>query len=426
MQDTSKHRTYLATALFLTLGEIILLVSGNAKLPVSGLVLFGIFFALSLAVKYTERFKGLSFTFLIFACCSFTLYFPQVFTDWGFKTGVLIVPSIQIIMFGMGTKLNIGDFVREFAKPAKILIGTALVYLLMPLAAIIIIKVYGKFPDGVAAGIVLIGACPGGVASNVMTYLAKGNLALSMSITTFATIISPLATPLMMLTFAGGWIDVPVLKMMIDIVNLMFVPIGAGIICNKLLYGNKEWTKKASNMILLALGCFTAGFILIFIHFPESFQALHTGLVLVAWAVSIVSITKISIEYFKGPENWMDIILPKLSLTAIMLYIVIVAAQNQEKILKIGMALFVASVAHNFLGFLLGYASSKALRLNDADTRALTIEVGLKNSGLAVGLAPLLNLAGAELAPLFFGTWMNIAASTLASFWSQKKPREEK
>ena len=121
----------------------------------------------------------------------------------------------------------------------------------------------------------------------------------------------------------------------------------------------------------------------------------------------------------------MDIVLPKLSLSAIMLYIIIVAAHNKETLINIGPALFVATIAHNIMGFIMGYGSAKALKLNDADTRALTIEVGLKNSGLAVGLANILNSAQAALAPLIFGTWMNISASTLASFWSQRKPREE-
>ena len=425
MGNSAKCKMYLMGALLLAIGETILIFFGHGNLPISGLVLFGIFLALSFSVKHTEKFKGLSFTFLIFASCSFTLYFPEIFTNWGFNTTVLIVPSIQIIMFGMGTKLNLGDFARELSRPLKIFVGTAMVYLLMPLAGLLIIKVY-EFPPEVAAGIILVGACPGGVASNVMTYLAKGNLALSMSITTFATLISPLVTPLLMLIFAGDKIDVPVLKMMIDIINLMFVPVGAGIICNKLLYGNIPWTKKPVKMCLLSLICFLVGLSLIFIRFPESFRSLHTGLVLVAWAVAIVSITKIAVEYAKGPENWMDIVLPKLSLSAIMLYIVIVAAHNRNTLLDIGPALFVAVIAHNFLGFILGYGSAKALRLNDADTRAFTIEVGLKNSGLAVGLANnVLKSLQAALAPLIFGTWMNISASSLASFWSLRKPREQ-
>ncbi len=436
MANNSKHKTYLAVSLFLVICELALLISGNVKLPISGILLFGVFFALSIAVKHTERFKGLSFTFLIFACCSFTLYFPEVFTDWGFNTSVLIVPSIQLIMFGMGTKLNLGDFARELSKPFKIIYGTVMVYLLMPLSAILVVYIFGfsgKEYNEIAAGIILVGVCPGGVASNVMTYLARGNLPYSMTLTTLATFLSPLITPPLMQLFAGDKIPVDVLGMMISIINLMFVPVGAGIICNKLLYGNLEWTKKSANMIKLSAICFLAGLSMILLpilfqfSIPAKWSSLHIGLVLVAWSVAIVSITKILVELLKGPENWMDIVLPKLSLSAIMLYIIITAAWQQEKILKIGFVLFIATIVHNALGLILGYISAKLIKLNDADTRALTIEVGLKNSGLAVGLAnDVLKSTAASLAPIIFGTWMNVAASTLASFWSQRKPREEK
>ena len=131
-----------------------------------------------------------------------------MFTDWGFNTKVLIVPSVQIIMFGMGTKLSLADFAREFKKPAKILIGTALGYILMPLAGLLIINVLFTFPAEVAAGIILIAVCPTGAASNVMTYLARGNLALALSVTMLATFISPFATPLIMQLCAGQLIKV--------------------------------------------------------------------------------------------------------------------------------------------------------------------------------------------------------------------------
>jgi BASS family bile acid:Na+ symporter len=121
----------------------------------------------------------------------------------------------------------------------------------------------------------------------------------------------------------------------------------------------------------------------------------------------------------------MDIILPKLSLTAIMLYIVIVAAHNKATLLSIGPALFVAVIVHNILGFISGYSLSKAFGFNEADCRAITMEVGTKNAGLAVGLAyDVLKSQAAALAPLIFGTWMNISASSLATFWSQRIPRE--
>ena len=423
MKNNGIMKMYLAMAGLLAIAEILLLASGNGKLPVSGLILFALFYLLAFSAQKSEKFRGLSFTLQIFAFVSFTMYFPEMFTDWGFDTNKLIVPSIQVIMFGMGTKLNIGDFIKEFSKPIVVIAGTVMVFALMPLAAILIIKVW-NFPPEVAAGVILVGACPGGVASNVMTYLAKGNLALSVTVTTFATLLSPLITPLLMMLFAGQLIEVDAGKMMISIVNMILIPIFAGIVANKILYGKLEWVKKNSNMILLAISTFITGFILIFIPFPSVIKSLQTGLILVAWAIAVVSVTMIYIRRSNGPEDWMDIVLPKLSLGAIMMYIVIVAAHNKATLLTIGPALFLATIAHNIIGFALGFGTAKALRLSDADVRALTIEVGLKNSGLAVGLAyDVLRSQAAALAPLIFGTWMNIAASTLASFWSQREPR---
>jgi BASS family bile acid:Na+ symporter len=341
-----------------------------------------------------------------------------MFTDWGFDTNKLIVPSIQVIMFGMGTKLDLRDFVRELKKPLVVIAGTVMVFLLMPLAALLIINIW-NFPPEVAARIILVGACFGGVASNVMTYLAKGNLALSVTLTTFATLLSPLVTPFLMKLFAGQLIEVNTISMMISIVNMILIPIFAGVVANKILYGKMEWVKKDLNMILLAVSALLAGMILVFIPFPVLFKSSQTGLILVAWAIAIVSVTVIIIRRTNGPENWMDIVLPKLSLGAIMMYIVIVAAHNKAALLTIGPALFVATIAHNLIGFALGYGTSKALRFSDEDVRAVTIEVGLKNAGLAVGLAyDVLKSTAAALAPLIFGTWMNIAASSLASFWS--------
>ena len=414
---------YLAMAALLAIAEILLLATGHGKLPVSGLLLFLFFYALAFSAQKSEKFTGLSFTLQIFAFVSFTLYFPEMFTDWGFDTNKLIVPSIQVIMFGMGTKLNLRDFVREFTKPLVVISGTLMVFLFMPLAALLIIKVW-NFPPEVAAGIILVGSCPGGVASNVMTYLAKGNLALSVTLTTFATLLSPLVTPLLMKLFAGQLIEVNTVSMMISIVNMIIIPIFAGIVANKILYGNLEWVKKELNMILLAIVTFIAGLILIFIPFPELFKSSQTGLILVAWAISIVSVTIIIIRRTNGPRDWMEMVLPKLSLGAIMMYIVIVAAHNKATLLTIGPALFIATIAQNLIGFAMGYGASKAFRFSDEDVRAVTIEVGLKNSGLAVGIAyDVLKSTAAALAPLIFGTWMNIAASSLASFWSQFKLR---
>jgi len=417
---------YLSMAGLLAVAEILLLSFGKGNLPISGLILFVMFYALAFTVQRTEKLKGISFTMQIFAFVSFTLYFPQIFTDWGFNTNSLIVPSIQIIMFGMGTKLSINDFVKELSKPGKVIIASLMCYILMPLIALLIIKVY-NFPPEVAAGIILLGVGPAGAASNVMTYLAKGNLALSMTVTTATTLISPLATPFLMKMLAGQLIEVNAVEMMISILNMLFIPVVAGILINKILYGNLSWTKKDGNIILMAIVSFIVGFALLFVPFPETLNSLKTGFILIAWAITVVSVTIIAVRRSNGPQNWMDIILPKLSLSAIMLYIVIVAAHNKATLLSIGPALFIATIVHNTLGFISGYSLSRAFGFNEADARAVTMEVGTKNAGLAVGLAyDVLKSQAAALAPLIFGTWMNISASSLATFWSQREPKVKK
>jgi len=224
MKKFGEMKTFLALAILIALAEIVLLAIGKGGLPISGVILFLMFYALAFTVQRTEKLKGLSFTMQIFAFVSFTLYFPQLFTNWGFNTNSLIVPSIQIIMFGMGTKLSISDFVKELSKPGKVIIASVMCYTLMPLIALLIIKVY-NFPPEVAAGIILIGVGPAGAASNVMTYLAKGNLALSMTVTTLTTLVSPLATPFLMKLLAGQLIEVDAVGMMISILNMLFIPV---------------------------------------------------------------------------------------------------------------------------------------------------------------------------------------------------------
>jgi BASS family bile acid:Na+ symporter len=426
MSESAVRNIYLAGAILLALATALLIVTGNGALPVMGVVLFVMFYAFGDVVKRTKTASGLTFTFQIFAWVAFTLYFPQIFTNWGFNTKLLIVPSVQVIMFGMGTKLSLGDFAREFRRPVKILVGSALGFILMPLAGLAILKLY-HFPPEVAAGVILIGVCPTGAASNVMTYLARGNLALALSITMLATLVAPVTTPLMMKLFAGQLIAVNTISMMMGILNMVIVPVAAGLICNKILYskGKSGWLQQHGNLIGLGVVCFVCGVGLIFTPFGPNVKSLQSGLILVLWAVTTVSITKVLVARAHGPEDWMEMVLPKLSLVSIMLYIVIVAAQSRATLLSIGPALFVATVAHNLLGLFLGYASARALRLSDADTRCFTLQVGLKNAGVGVGLAyDVLKSEGAALASLIFGTWMNVSGSTLANFWRLRPPVE--
>jgi BASS family bile acid:Na+ symporter len=426
MKDIINQKSFLLLAFIAFIAEAAVVIAGKGADPLSGLFLFAMFFLFSLYCGKVQSLKGVSFTFQIFAFVAFTLYFPNVFTNWGFNTKVLIVPSVQLIMFGMGTKLSISDFVREFKRPQNILVGSFLIYTIMPLVALLIIKIY-NFPVEVAAGIILIGACPTGAASNVMTYLAGGNVALAVSITSFATLISPVATPFIMKIFAGQLMDVNFINMMVSILNMIFVPIGAGLIANKILYGRASWLKNSGNLIGIGVFCFALGAASLMIPFGARLLTLQSGLVLVFFLIGIVVLTKMFVERANGPLHWMDMVLPKLSLTAILMYIVITAAHNRDILLNIGVAVFFAAIIHNFLGFVFGYTAGKLLRLNERDVRTFTIEIALKNSGLGVGLAlDVLKSGPASLASLVFGTWMNIAGSTLANYWRMRPVKDKK
>ncbi len=359
--DTSRN-VYLAISGLALIVEIIVLALGKGTEAFAGIPLFLVFFGMALYARKTNVLKGVSFTFLVFAFTTAAMYYPSLFKNWGFNTTVLIVPSIQLIMFGMGTKLSVSDFIRVFKKPKGVLIGTVLVYTIMPLAGVLMVKMFGFAPE-VAAGVILIGACPGGMASNVMTYLANGNVALSVSITALATLLAPFITPFLMDTFAGKLIEIKMLAMMLSILKMVILPIVAGLIVNKLL---------------------------------------------------------------RSQQKILDRILPTLAMGAILMYIIIATAHNRGRLLEVGLALIAAAILHNFIGFVLGYWSGRLLRLSETDCRTLAIEVGLKNGGMGVGLAiNVLKSGDASLASLIFGTWMNISGSTLANFWRQKPPKDE-
>ena len=358
----SNYRLFLAVSIISLLTAIILIITGNGAK--TGVPVVSILVSMTFYVRGTRVLKGSSFTFWVFAFLAAAMYFPRLFTFWfGFNTMILVKPLIQIIMFGMGTKLSVADFVREFKKPKGLFIGTFLVYTIMPLAGLFIAKVF-RFEPEVAAGVILIGSCPGGVASNVMTFLANGNVALSVSITAFATLISPFVTPFLMKLFAGRLIDIVFTDMMISILNLIILPIAAGLVVNKLLRERKKW---------------------------------------------------------------LDRILPLISMIAILFFVTIVVAHYRDKLLVVGLALIGASIIHNFIGYLLGYWTSKSMGLSERDCRTMAIEVGLKNGGMGMGIAiDVLKSSDAALAPIIFGKLMNISGSALANFWRQRPTGEEK
>ena len=264
---------------------------------------------------------------------------------------------LGVIMFGMGMTLRVEDFKEIFRRPRDVFIGLLAQFTIMPLLAWGLTIIF-QLPPELAAGMILVGTCPGGTASNVMTYLAKGDLALSVSITMAATLLAPFLTPLLTWKLAGAWIEVSLSAMMLSIAQVVIAPILLGILLN---------------------------------HF---------------FAETVKRIVKI---------------LPLVSIVAILLILGGVVAVNAEKILATGLLLMLAVVCHNLLGYGLGFGTAKFFKLNMAKAKAVSIEVGMQNSGLAVSLAMIHFGAAAAIPGALFSVWHNISGSILANFLADKK-----
>jgi len=324
------------------------------------LILF--FVALGVSFQGFENLKGYSYSTMIFGVVTLALYYPGPLTQIGdFKLMALITPLIQVIMFGMGTSMSLKDFASVAKEPKAVFIGVAAQFTLMPLLGFTLARLSGMPPE-IAAGIILIGCSPSGLASNVMNYLAKANLALSITITSTTTLLAPFVTPLLMKLLAGTFIEIDLLKMMWDIFKMIMIPIGAGLLFNK---------------------------------------------------------------FFHGKFQWLDKVMPYLSMFGIAGVIAVVTAAGRESLLEIGFLLFGLVLVHNACGYLLGFWGAQLLGMNERDSRTVAIEVGMQNAGLASGIAKEMGkIATVGLASAVFGPIMNITGSLLASYWHRKPPKE--
>jgi bile acid:Na+ symporter, BASS family len=323
-------------------------------------------FFLSLAILFRQFpwLKGFSYTITIFAAVSLALYYPQYFIRVGqFKLSALILPLLQVIMFGMGTELSLKDFAQVLKMPKGILVGVICHYSIMPLIGFTLVHIF-RFPPEIAAGVILVGCCPSGLASNVMAYLAKANLALSVSVTTISTLLAPLLTPLLMKFIAGQFVAVHFWAMVWDITKIVIIPVAAGLLFHYMVHGKFSWLDKA---------------------------------------------------------------MPIVSMAGIALIIVVITAAGRDSLLQVGLLLILATFIHNVAGFILGYWASRLLGFREGDCRTISLEVGMQNAGLASGLALTMGqLATVGLAPAIFGPMMNINGSILASFWHRKPIRDKK
>lgn len=351
-------KLFLTLAMLCMIGFIFL--TWHQQHHYAGCVLMAFFVFVVLIFRQFEMLKGYAFTITIFAAASLAMYYPQYFIYAGdFKLSRLIVPLMQILMFGMGTALSVQDFARVLKMPKGVVIGIACQYSIMPFVGWGLTKVF-SFPPEIAAGVILIGSCPSGLASNVMSYLAKANLALSVTLTAIVTLMAPLMTPLFMKLLAGQYVSINFWLMVWDITKIIILPIGAGLIFN---------------------------------------------------------------YFVSGKFKVFDSIMPVISMLSIALIITIITAAGRNDLLVVGPLLILAALLHNLSGYFLGYWSARLARMPEQDCRTVALEVGLQNGGLASSLALSMGkLATVGLASAVFAPIMNITGSSLALWWRSHEP----
>ena len=300
-----------------------------------------------------SEFIGKYVAIIVLIIAFFSLFFSNHFL-W-IKTSYINY-LLMIIMFGMGLTLKSGDFVLVFSHPKEIAWGTVSQYVIMPLLALGLSYLF-HLDSALTAGVILVGTCPGGTASNVITYLAKGDVALSVCMTSVNTLLSPILTPLITFLMLKATTETNIWAMFIGIISVIIVPIILGIIVNKFF---SDFTKK---------------------------------------------ITKI---------------LPGISVIAISFVIASVVSHNAEKILSAGGIILLIVILHNLFGYVVGFFAGKLLNLNNSKIKAFSIEIGMQNSGLATSLANTTfpSIPEAAVPGAIFSVWHNISGAILATIYS--------
>ena len=305
------------------------------------------------ALASFSAFVGKTFAIwvLLFAVLGFV--FPETFKQFG----PYIVTLLGIIMFGMGLTLSVDDFREVVRRPVDVGIGVASQFLIMPLLAVLLTKIIPMSPE-VAAGVILVGCCPGGTSSNVMTYLGKGDVALSVACTSVTTLAAPLVTPFLVWMFASQFLPVDAMAMFLSIVKVILVPLALGVVAQKLIPG----------------------------------------------------VVKSAIP-----------VLPLVSVTGIVLIVAAVVAGSKGAIATSGLLIFVVVVLHNGIGYLLGFTAAKLTGMSLAKRKAIAIEVGMQNSGLGAALANAHFSPLAAVPSAIFSVWHNISGALLANYFARMK-----
>ena len=304
------------------------------------------------AIEKASAFVGKTFSLWVLLFAALGFFAPNLFA--GYKAW--IAPLLGVVMFGMGLTLSTEDFRDVFRRPKDVAIGVVGHYLIMPGIAYVL-AVALRLPPEIAVGVILVGCCPSGTASNVMTFLSRGDVALGVSIGAVSTLIAPFATPALVSLLAGAWMRINTASLFTDIVQVVILPIALGIVAKTLFRRQAAASVKA---------------------------------------------------------------LPLVSTVAIVLIIAIIVALNQPKLLTNGLLMFAAVILHNLLGFALGYLFARVFGMDLAKRKAVMFETGMQNSGLGAALAAAHFSPLAAVPSALFSVWHNLSGSALATWFARR------
>lgn len=382
---------------------------------------------MAIGIGAIAKLKSFQYTAWIIAAVVAAMIYPQSFIKWGpvdLRDQWLILLVVQFVMFGMGIQMSIRDFSGLASTGKGVLIGLICHFSIMPIMGLILTKVFSFDPE-IAAGIILIGSCSSGLASNVMVYLARANLVLSVTVTAIATLAAPFLTPLLMHLLAGKLVEVKFLPMMLEIIQMVIVPIGAALLHDYLKQASAT-RKKTINKIAILCGVWLVLMFLFlwnrwFVHQSTSIIQFITIFNFFTGAFIVGTLYHFVYTRFKR----IDQLTPYLSMFGIVYFTTVTTAAGRDHLLEVGLLLFLAAVIHNGAGYFFGYWLARLFKLDKNSARTIAFEVGLQNGGMASGLAGSMGkLATVGLAAAVFSPWMNISGSILANFW-RKKPVEE-
>ncbi len=382
---------------------------------------------LAIGLGSVESLKSYRYTLWILVAIIAGLSYPSAFLKWGefdLRNKWLILIVVQLVMFGMGTQMSLKDFSGIGKMGKGVLVGILCQFSIMPLLGFGLTRVFDFEPE-IAAGVVLIGSCSSGLASNVMVYIARANLTLSVTLTAVATLIAPIMTPFLMKTLAGTYIEIKFLDMCFQIIKIVIVPIGAALLAEALKTFSEKFRKRIyalSGVAIIWLVAMNFGLWSVLTSGAEKPVVLIVEMSnFLCGAILFGTFYYLLVNQVPKISGWM----PLFSMFGIVYFTLVTTAASRDNIIQIGMLLFVVAIVHNAMGYTLGYFFSRMLKLDKQSARTIALEVGLQNGGMASGLAGVMGkLATLGLASAIFSPWMNISGSVLANFWKRKDAQD--